>query len=111
MKYLYPYECEKLQLSSPGELQAAIGRMNEAREREEMIFIAILFFEQKEIDVKDVDHHMHLNILRLHRSCLPHRLHLHHHQEPVPFLRVQWPIDHVRRNFWFGFLINDVFSL
>jgi hypothetical protein len=25
MKYLYPYECEKLQLSSPGELQAAIG--------------------------------------------------------------------------------------
>jgi hypothetical protein len=26
MKYLYPYECEKLQLSSPGELQAAIGK-------------------------------------------------------------------------------------
>ena len=25
MKYLYPYECEKLQLSSPTELQAAIG--------------------------------------------------------------------------------------
>ncbi|CAF1671457.1 unnamed protein product, partial [Adineta ricciae] len=24
MKYLYPFECEKLQLSSPGELQAAI---------------------------------------------------------------------------------------
>lgn len=28
MKYLYPYECEKLQLSSPGELQAAIGNDN-----------------------------------------------------------------------------------
>jgi len=28
MKYLYPYECEKLQLSSPGELQAAIGKTN-----------------------------------------------------------------------------------
>ena len=28
MKYLYPYECEKLQLSSPGELQAAIGKIN-----------------------------------------------------------------------------------
>jgi hypothetical protein len=27
MKYLYPYECEKLQLSSPGELQAAIGNI------------------------------------------------------------------------------------
>ena len=27
MKYLYPYECEKLQLSSPGELQAAIGKI------------------------------------------------------------------------------------
>lgn len=26
MKYLYPYECEKLQLSSPSELQAAIGK-------------------------------------------------------------------------------------
>ena len=26
MKYLYPYECEKLQLSSPTELQAAIGK-------------------------------------------------------------------------------------
>ena len=24
MKYLYPYECEKLKLSSPSELQAAI---------------------------------------------------------------------------------------
>jgi hypothetical protein len=30
MKYLYPYECEKLQLSSPGELQAAIGKKNYA---------------------------------------------------------------------------------
>ena len=29
MKYLYPYECEKLQLSSPGELQAAIGNEGE----------------------------------------------------------------------------------
>lgn len=29
MKYLYPYECEKLQLSSPGELQAAIGKINQ----------------------------------------------------------------------------------
>ena len=29
MKYLYPYECEKLQLSSPGELQAAIGNFNQ----------------------------------------------------------------------------------
>jgi hypothetical protein len=27
MKYLYPYECEKLQLSSPSELQAAIGNI------------------------------------------------------------------------------------
>ena len=26
MKYLYPYECEKLQLSSLSELQAAIGK-------------------------------------------------------------------------------------
>ncbi|CAF1216550.1 unnamed protein product [Rotaria sordida] len=32
MKYLYPYECEKLQLSSPGELQAAIeGNRREGR--------------------------------------------------------------------------------
>jgi hypothetical protein len=30
MKYLYPYECEKLQLSSPGELQAAIGKRERA---------------------------------------------------------------------------------
>ena len=29
MKYLYPYECEKLQLSSPGELQAAIGTIKD----------------------------------------------------------------------------------
>lgn len=32
MKYLYPYECEKLNLSSPNELQAAIdGNRREAR--------------------------------------------------------------------------------
>ena len=31
MKYLYPYECEKLQLSSPGELQAAIGKIDRRR--------------------------------------------------------------------------------
>lgn len=32
MKYLYPYECDKLGLSSPGELQAAIdGNRREAR--------------------------------------------------------------------------------
>ncbi|CAF1607850.1 unnamed protein product [Adineta ricciae] len=32
MKYLYPFECEKLQLSSPGELQAAIeGNRREGR--------------------------------------------------------------------------------
>ncbi|CAF1321586.1 unnamed protein product [Rotaria sordida] len=32
MKYLYPYECEKLQLSSPSELQAAIeGNRREGR--------------------------------------------------------------------------------
>uniref|UniRef100_A0A1I8GWD8 ARID domain-containing protein n=2 Tax=Macrostomum lignano TaxID=282301 RepID=A0A1I8GWD8_9PLAT len=32
MKYLYPYECEKLKLSSPGELQAAIdGNRREGR--------------------------------------------------------------------------------
>ena len=32
MKYLYPYECEKLHLSSPQELQAAIdGNRREGR--------------------------------------------------------------------------------
>lgn len=32
MKYLYPYECEKLKLSSPQELQAAIdGNRREGR--------------------------------------------------------------------------------
>lgn len=31
MKYLYPYECEKLQLSSPTELQAAIGKYIQSR--------------------------------------------------------------------------------
>ena len=32
MKYLYPYECEKLKLSSPAELQAAIdGNRREGR--------------------------------------------------------------------------------
>ena len=32
MKYLYPYECEKLKLSNPGELQAAIdGNRREGR--------------------------------------------------------------------------------
>ena len=32
MKYLYPYECEKEKLSSPGELQAAIdGNRREGR--------------------------------------------------------------------------------
>ncbi len=32
MKYLYPYECEKLKLSNPAELQAAIdGNRREGR--------------------------------------------------------------------------------
>ena len=32
MKYLYPYECDKLKLSNPGELQAAIdGNRREGR--------------------------------------------------------------------------------
>ena len=32
MKYLYPYECEKLKLSNPSELQAAIdGNRREGR--------------------------------------------------------------------------------
>jgi len=38
MKYLYPYECEKLQLSSPGELQAAIGKLKKNQSNEYLSF-------------------------------------------------------------------------
>lgn len=41
MKYLYPYECEKRALSSPGELQAAID--SNRREGRRQSFSAALF--------------------------------------------------------------------
>jgi len=57
MKYLYPYECEKKNLSTPGELQAAIdGNRREGRRSSygqfdsqmqgqlQMVIIYIIFF-------------------------------------------------------------------
>ncbi|ETE56294.1 hypothetical protein L345_17995, partial [Ophiophagus hannah] len=41
MKYLYPYECDKRSLSSPGELQAAID--SNRREGRRQMFGAALF--------------------------------------------------------------------
>lgn len=39
MKYLYPYECEKKRLSSPGELQAAIdGNRREGRRHSNSLY-------------------------------------------------------------------------
>ena len=46
MKYLYPYECEKLQLSSPGELQAAIGTFEECFSPSSSSFAFLLFRRQ-----------------------------------------------------------------
>jgi hypothetical protein len=55
MKYLYPYECEKKNLSSPAELQAAIdGNRREGRrtnyDQYDSVSFALIFRQTRSID-------------------------------------------------------------
>lgn len=79
MKYLYPYECEKRGLSSPGELQAAID--SNRREGRRQSYGSAIF------NYSPVGTPTLLSAPKLHLSHLPMPLHNSSHMAQVPAIK------------------------